>query len=52
MKKVIWGILSTARIARAKVIPAMRKSAWIDVRAIASRSESAAREIGIFFPNL
>jgi predicted dehydrogenase len=41
MKKVIWGILGTARI-NLKVIPAMQKSDWIDVRAIASRSEPAA----------
>ena len=51
MKKVVWGILSTARIGVRKVIPAMQKSAWIDVRAIASRSETealqAARELGI-----
>jgi predicted dehydrogenase len=51
MKKVVWGILSTARIATAKVIPAMQKSAWVEVRAIASRSEPVARgvaaELGI-----
>jgi predicted dehydrogenase len=44
MKKVVWGILSTAKIGRVKVVPAMQKSAWIDVRAIASRSEAAARQ--------
>jgi predicted dehydrogenase len=44
MKKVVWGILSTAKIGMVKVIPAMQKSAWIDVRAIASRSEAAARQ--------
>src|SRR5262245_41447732 len=44
MKKVVWGILSTAKIGTGKVIPAMQKSAWIDVRAIASRSEAAARQ--------
>jgi len=43
MKKVIWGILGTSRIGSLKVIPAMQKSDWIDVRAIASRSDSAAR---------
>jgi predicted dehydrogenase len=43
MKKVVWGILGTARIARVKVIPAMQKSNWIEVRGIASRSEAAAR---------
>ena len=51
MKKVVWGILSTARIGTVKVVPAMQNSAWIEVRAIASRSESAARkaagELGI-----
>ncbi|HEU4383127.1 MAG TPA: Gfo/Idh/MocA family oxidoreductase [Anaeromyxobacteraceae bacterium] len=44
MKKVVWGVLGTARIGVEKVIPAMRKSAWCDVRAIASRSEAAARK--------
>src|SRR5262245_44190709 len=44
MKKVVWGILSTAGIGTMKVIPAMKKSSWIDVRAIASRSETAARK--------
>ena len=44
MQKVIWGILSTAKIGRNKVIPAMQKSEWIEVRAIASRSEAAARQ--------
>lgn len=43
MKKVVWGILGTAKIGTLKVIPAMQKSPWIDVRAIASRSEAAAR---------
>src|SRR5262247_106448 len=42
MEKVVWGILSTAKIGALKVVPAMQKSAWIDVRAIASRSEAAA----------
>jgi predicted dehydrogenase len=44
MKKVVWGILSTAKIGLVKVIPAMQKSALIEVRGIASRSEAAARE--------
>jgi len=43
MKKVVWGVLSTARIGTQQVIPAMQKSAWCDVRAIASRSEAQAR---------
>jgi len=44
MKKVIWGVLGTARIARHKVIPAMQKSALCEVRAVASRSAGRARE--------
>ena len=44
MKKVVWGILSTAKIGTLKVVPAMQKSEWIEVRAIASRSEAAARQ--------
>jgi predicted dehydrogenase len=51
MKKVVWGILGTAKIGAVKVVPAMQKSDWIDVRAIASRSEAAASraagELGI-----
>lgn len=43
MKKVQWGVLSTARIGTAKVIPGLQKSAWCEVRAIASRSEASAR---------
>ncbi|HTT70906.1 MAG TPA: Gfo/Idh/MocA family oxidoreductase [Anaeromyxobacteraceae bacterium] len=43
MKKVVWGVLGTARIAREKVIPAMLKSQACEVRAIASRSLDAAR---------
>jgi predicted dehydrogenase len=46
MKKVVWGILGTAKIATVKVIPAMQRSDWIEVRAIASRSEAAASEAG------
>ncbi|MBX3622516.1 MAG: Gfo/Idh/MocA family oxidoreductase [Rhizobacter sp.] len=44
MKKVVWGVLSTAKIGTVKVIPGLQKSAWCEVRAIASRSEGAARE--------
>jgi predicted dehydrogenase len=43
MKKVVWGVLSTARIGTKKVIPGMLKSPWCEVRAIASRSAEAAR---------
>src|SRR5216110_364591 len=44
MKKVVWGVLSTARIGLEKVIPAMQKSACCDLRAIASRSQPSARK--------
>ena len=43
-QRVRWGILSTARIARDKVIPAMFKAANVEVAAIASRDEERARE--------
>ena len=44
MKPVVWGVLGTARIGLEKVLPAMRSSPLIDLRAIASRSEAAARK--------
>jgi predicted dehydrogenase len=44
MKKVVWGVLGTAKIARDKVIPGMQKSPWCEVRAVASRSTASARE--------
>jgi predicted dehydrogenase len=44
MKKVVWGVLSTAKIGTVKVIPGLQKSEWCEVRAIASRSEGPARE--------
>src|ERR1700683_5077897 len=51
MSKVRWGILSTAKIAVTKVIPAMQKGVWSEVTAIASRdrgtAEDAARTLGI-----
>ncbi len=43
MNKVVWGILSTAKIGVEKVIPGMQKSALCEIRAIASRSDSSAR---------
>ena len=43
MKKVKWGILSTAKIAREKVIPAMQKSEYCEIVAIASRDKQAAQ---------
>jgi predicted dehydrogenase len=44
MKKVVWGVLGTARIGTEKVIPAMQRSGCCEVRAIASRSVAAARD--------
>ncbi len=44
MQKVRFGILSTARIGRTKVIPAMRQGHYTEVTAIASRSEESARQ--------
>ena len=43
MKKVVWGVLSTAKIGLEKVIPAMQRGAYVEVRAIASRSLPAAQ---------
>ena len=44
MQKVVWGIISTAKIGTVKVIPAWKKSPLMDVRAIASRSETTAKK--------
>ena len=45
MKKVNWGILSTAKIGREKVIPALQKGQWSQVGAIASRSLAQAQKV-------
>jgi predicted dehydrogenase len=42
--KVRWGILSTAKIALMKVVPAMQRSPWCEITAIASRDVAKARE--------
>ena len=51
MKKLHWGILSTAKIGREKVIPALQKSRLCQVQAIASsnkeRLEAEAKRLGI-----
>lgn len=51
MKKVSWGVLSTAKIGREKVIPALQQSQFCSVDAIASRSlaqaQSTAASLGI-----
>jgi len=43
--KLNWGIISTAKIATKKVIPALQQSQYCEVRAIASRNEDTAREV-------
>jgi predicted dehydrogenase len=45
MKKVVWGVLSTAKIGWEKVIPAMQKGDRCDIRAIASRSLEKGRAL-------
>lgn len=45
MKKVAWGVLSTAKIGREKVLPALLKSECAELRAVASRELSAARAL-------
>ena len=44
MKKLNWGILSTAKIGIEKVIPAMRQGKHSEIVAIASRTHESARE--------
>jgi predicted dehydrogenase len=49
--KVRWGVLSTSHFALRLAVPAMQKSEWCDIRAIASRDQAkagaAARALGI-----
>jgi predicted dehydrogenase len=51
MKKVRWGVISTANIGLVKVIPAMQRGQFSEVTAISSRdqgkAEAAARSLGI-----
>jgi predicted dehydrogenase len=51
MKKIRWGILGVAKIATAKVIPAMQKASNVEIAAIASRdlnkARAAAEQLGI-----
>ena len=44
MKKIKWGILSTAKIGIEKVIPAMQQSRHCEMVAIASRNQESASE--------
>src|SRR5438874_11959782 len=43
MSKIRWGVLSTANIGVAKVLPAMQRGAYCEVSAIASRDLARAR---------
>lgn len=45
MQKIKWGILSTAKIGREKVIPAIQKGKYCDVVAIASRNIEQAQVV-------
>ena len=45
MKKVNWGILSTAKIGIEKVIPAMQQGKLSEIVAISSRNYESAREV-------
>jgi predicted dehydrogenase len=51
MKKVRWGVLSTAKIGALKVIPGLQRGAYCVVTAIASRdaatAQAAAKKLGI-----
>lgn len=47
MEKIRWGILSTAKIAREKVIPAMQAGRFCSVEAIASRDEKLAKATAV-----
>ena len=51
MDRIRWGILSTALIGTAKVIPAMQKGKYCEIAAIASRSldraQAVAKQLGI-----
>lgn len=45
MQKLRWGVLSTAKIGREKVIPALQKSSCNQVLAICSRDAQSARTV-------
>ncbi|MEC9296708.1 MAG: Gfo/Idh/MocA family oxidoreductase, partial [SAR324 cluster bacterium] len=51
MKKVRWGVLSTAKIGLEKVVPAMQRGEYSEIVAIASQSlergKAAAAQLGI-----
>ena len=49
MKKIRWGILSTAKIGREKVIPALQAGKYCEVTAIASRNTEEAAKVASQF---
>jgi len=44
MKRVVWGIISSAKIGLQRALPGMKKSAWCELRALASRNDASARK--------
>ncbi len=50
-RPVVWGVLGAARIAKVRVVPGMKGSPLLDVRAVASRdgakARAAAAEMGL-----
>ena len=44
MKKVVWGIISSAKIGLQRALPGMKKSEWCELRALASRNNASARK--------
>ena len=44
MKPVVWGVISTPKIGRERVLPGMKTSSLLEIRAIASRTQAAARK--------
>ncbi|MEO5995385.1 MAG: Gfo/Idh/MocA family oxidoreductase [Chitinophagaceae bacterium] len=47
MRKIRWGILSTAKIALEKVIPAMKQGKYSEVTSIASRDFNQAKKASV-----
>ncbi|MBN2088819.1 Gfo/Idh/MocA family oxidoreductase [candidate division KSB1 bacterium] len=45
MHKIRWGVLSTAKIGRVKVIPAMQRSQYCEIVGIASRDLDKAKQV-------
>src|SRR6476660_6807178 len=45
MRKVRWGVLSTAKIGTEKVLPAMQQGQLCEIAAIASRSQATGEEV-------